>query len=122
MQPAACRPDCIATSARPGSTPVTVCPKRISTPSRSRSRWARRWSDSGNCASSLSPRLHDDDSGIPRIELPVVAPQRTARELGDLAGDLDAGRTGTDDDEGQPLVAPLRLDLGELEGAEDPAA
>ena len=51
-------------------------------------------------------------------------PQRPVGELGDLASHLDAGRAGADHDEGQQathLVLGLR-DLGQLEGAEDPAA
>ena len=44
-----------------------------------------------------------------------------ARELGDLAGDLDAGRAGADDGEGQPLGAGVGvgLGLGGLERAQD---
>ena len=46
------------------------------------------------------------------------------RQLGDLPGDLDAGRPAADDDEGQPRAPRLVvvLDLGFLEGAEDPLA
>ena len=47
------------------------------------------------------------------------------RQLGDLAGELHAGRPAADDDEGQPLAVALRdrrLELGHLEGAEDPPA
>ena len=45
-------------------------------------------------------------------------------ELADLAGHLDAGRAGADDDERQPRRAPLRvgLELGGLESLEDPSA
>src|SRR3712207_8206420 len=40
------------------------------------------------------------------------------------AGHLDAGGTGADDCERQPLLAPLgiALELGGLEGGQDPAA
>jgi hypothetical protein len=34
------------------------------------------------------------------------------RELGDLAGHLDAGRAGADDDEGEQCPAPPRIRLG----------
>ena len=44
--------------------------------------------------------------------------QRVLRQLGDGAGEFDAGRTGADDDEGQKRRAPLRigLALGAFEG------
>ena len=51
--------------------------------------------------------------------------QRALGELGDLAGHLDTGRAGTDDDEGQQVVDVLALgghQLGQLEGTEDAAA
>ena len=54
-----------------------------------------------------------------------VAAQGAVRELGDLAGHLDAGRAGADDDEGQQPVdvsACVVGQLGQLEGAEDAAA
>ena len=54
-----------------------------------------------------------------RVDRAEVAAERVARELGDLAGHLDAGRAGADDDEGEPGRAPLGvgLDLGGLERA-----
>ncbi len=47
-----------------------------------------------------------------------------AGDLGDLAGHLDAGRPGADDDEGQQrgLGLGVGLELGRLEGLEDPPA
>ena len=53
-----------------------------------------------------------------------VVLQGAVGQLGDLAGHLDPGRAGADDDEGQrPLGLGRRLrQLGQLEGAEDPAA
>ena len=53
-----------------------------------------------------------------------VVAQGAMGELGDLAGHLDPGGARADDDEGE---RPLALggagrELGELEGAEDPAA
>ena len=57
-----------------------------------------------------------------RVESPEVPLQRPPRQLGDLPGDLDAGRTATDHDERQPRLAQLGivLQLGHLERAEDP--
>ena len=62
---------------------------------------------------------------MPGVDRPEVLLQRAVRELGDLAGHLDAGRAGADDDEGQQVVDVLAAggaELGHLEGAEDPAA
>ena len=59
-----------------------------------------------------------------RIDLAEVAAQDIARQLRDLAGDLDAGRAGADHDERQPRAPAVRilLQLGRLEGGEDAAA
>ena len=59
-----------------------------------------------------------------RVDGAIVAAQRVAGELGDLACHLDSGRPGADDHEREPAPARLRvlLDLRSLEGAEDPAA
>src|SRR6185437_10683645 len=45
-------------------------------------------------------------------------------QLGDLPGYLHSGRSGADHDEGQPppLHLGIRFELGQFEGAEDPAA
>ena len=50
--------------------------------------------------------------------------QRTARQLGDLPCQLDAGRAGADDRERQPRLARggVGLELGDLESTEDPPA
>ena len=68
--------------------------------------------------------LDEQDAGAARIDGAEVAPQRVPRQLGDLAGHLDAGGAGADDDEREPRVARrwVRLDLGGLEGGEEPAA
>ena len=60
-----------------------------------------------------------------RIERAELALEAADRQLAHLSGQLDAGRTGADDDHGQPLLAarPGRsLDSRHLEGAEDPPA
>ena len=69
----------------------------------------------------LSP-LEQHDLNLGRIEPAEVVLQGAPRQLGDLSRDLDAGRTATDDDEGQPRPACLGiiLQLGHLEGTEDP--
>jgi hypothetical protein len=55
-----------------------------------------------------------------RVDGAEVTPSRVARELRDLAGHLDAGRPGSDDDEGEPGGAPsgIGLCLRGLEGAQ----
>ena len=50
--------------------------------------------------------LDEQDAGAARIDRPEVTPQRVPRQLGDLAGHLDAGGAGPDDDEREPRVAP----------------
>ena len=62
---------------------------------------------------------------LPGVDGAEVALEGAVGELGDLAGHLDAGRPGADDDEGQQVVdvvAARGAELGQLEGAEDPAA
>ena len=68
--------------------------------------------------------LDEQDAAAAGICGAEVAAQGVAGELGDLAGHLDAGGTGADHHERQPLAAPLgiALDLGGLEGGEDAAA
>ena len=68
--------------------------------------------------------LDEQDAAAAGIRGSEVAAQRVAGELGDLAGHLDAGGTGADHCERQPLVAPLGigLELGGLEGGQDAAA
>ena len=72
------------------------------------------------------PRPGLDEQDLPggRVHRAEVARQRVARELGDLARHLDAGRPGAHDGERQPLRALHRvaLHLGRLERAKDPAA
>jgi hypothetical protein len=55
--------------------------------------------------------------------MPEAALERLVGELLNLAGHLHTGGPGADDDEGQQLLAPLRIagPLGLLEGAQDPA-
>ena len=69
-------------------------------------------------------RVEQDDARGRGVDPPEVRPQAVARQLGDLPGHLHARRAGADDDEGQPRGAAHRvlLELGQLEGAEDPPA
>ena len=68
--------------------------------------------------------VEQDDAGGGGVDAAEVLAQGAVGELGDLAGHLHPGRAGADDDEGQqPVDLGLVLgELGELEGAEDPAA
>jgi hypothetical protein len=92
-------------------------------PSASRSRRARRRSRAGSWATRC-PRRRAARSARCRVEAAEVGAQRSTGELGDLPGKLHAGRTGTDDRERQPRFAGgiVGLQLGHLEGAEDPPA
>ena len=94
------------------------------TPSCSSAAPPSRESDSGKLVSTRSAASTSRTRARPRVDGAEVAAQRVARELGDLARHLDAGRAGADDDEREPGPPALRvgLDLGRLEGAEDAAA
>ena len=73
----------------------------------------------------LRCRVDQYDARVVAADRTEVAGQGAVRELGDLAGHLDAGRSGADDDEGQQVVDVLAArgaDLGQLERAEDPPA
>src|SRR4051812_33196796 len=54
---------------------------------------------------------------------PEVVLQRVIGDLAQCPGELDAGRPGADDDEGEPGIAPrrIRLALGSLKGEQDAA-
>ena len=67
-------------------------------------------------------RLDEQDPALGRVDRAEVPAQGVAGELGDLPRHLDPGRPGADDDEGQQRLAVLvvGLDLGVLEGREDP--
>ena len=68
--------------------------------------------------------VEQDDVRLGGIDVPEAALEGLVGQFLDLAGHLDAGRTGADDDEGQQLLAALGVAgaLGLLEGAEDAAA
>ncbi len=106
------------------STSVTVVPRRTSTPIR----FSRARAASAEAVTERREHLVDgvdeDDPRLGGVDSPEVVPERAVRELGDLARHLDTRGSGAHDDEGQ---GPLLLgrgpgELGDLEGAEDPAA
>ena len=101
-------------------SPITVRPVSTVTPSRSSDRSAFADSDGGNVVSTRSAASMSRTRAR-RDRSAEVAPQRVVRELCDLAGHLDAGRAGADDDEREPAPRALGvgLDLGGLEGAEE---
>ena len=69
-------------------------------------------------------RVDEHDAGLAGVDGAELLDQRAVRELGDLAGELDARGARADDDEGQPFGAGrlVGLQFGELERGQDPAA
>ena len=53
----------------------------------------------------LVAAVEEQDPGVAGVDAPVLAVERVRRELPDLAGELDAGRSGTDQGEGEPLAS-----------------
>jgi len=68
-------------------------------------------------------RVDQDDPRLLRVDVAELPRQVPVRQLGDLTGHLDPGRSGADHHERQPPLDRGRvgLQLGELERAEDPA-
>ena len=77
----------------------------------------------GEAGEDARARLDQDDTDTTGVDSAEIAAQRVMRQFGDGAGELDAGRPRSDDHEGEPLRAPLRIDLPFrlLEGREDAA-
>ncbi len=74
--------------------------------------------------STAGARLDQNHAGLSRVDGAERPREGPIRELGDLADDLDAGRSCADHDKGQPAL-PFglgRRHLGGLERAEDAAA
>ena len=94
------------------------------TPSPSSWRTALADRSGGKAASTRSPPSTSRIRPSARVHRAVVARQRVARELGDLARHLDAGRARAHHHEREPLRAPLvvGLELGRLERPQDPVA
>ena len=69
-------------------------------------------------------RLDQQDARVARVDDAEVVLQGVVGDLAQRPGELDAGRPGADDDEGQPGLALGRigLALGGLEGEQDAAA
>ena len=67
-------------------------------------------------------RLDQDHAGRGRVDVAEVARQRLPRDLGQRAGQLDAGRPAADDHERHPGPPPVSigLALGDLECHEHP--
>ena len=68
--------------------------------------------------------LEQDDASGPGVDVPEVAREDVAGDLGEGAGHLDSGRAAADDDEREPGPAPLGvvLALGRLEREQHAAA
>ena len=101
------------------SRPTIVLPVRTVTPSRSSDRRAFSDSSGGKAARMRRPASISRiarRAGSMRAE---VGAQRVAGDLGDRAGQLDAGRPAADDDEREPGARRRsgRLELGGLERA-----
>ena len=95
-------PGVAATVTPSASTPVTTEPVRTSTPSRS-SDVARRVAQRARetCAQDVRAAFEQHDARRLRADAAEVLPQRLPRDLGERAGQLDAGRPAADDDERQ---------------------
>ena len=93
-------------------------PRRTSTPSRSSCRCAFAERSGGYGGSTRSAASTSTTRARRRVDAPEVPAQRQARDLGERARQLDAGRARADHDERQPLPARglVRLALGLLEG------
>ena len=75
----------------------------------------------GNVGSSRSPASTSTTRAVRASMLRKSSDDRLARQFGDGAGKLDAGRAAADHDEGQQLAALVVVlgDLGLLEGRQD---
>ena len=54
-------------------------------------------------------RLDQEDARRARVDVPEIARERLARDLGERAGHLDAGRAAADHDKRQERLAPARI-------------
>ena len=79
---------------------VTSKPVRTSTPRRFELTGRLRESSRGKWAGRRLPSQQDDAS-LRRVERAEIAGEGVAGDLGERAGELDAGRAAADDDEGQ---------------------
>ena len=101
-----------------------MAPSCTSTPRSARASLVFSPSFAPNGGSTCEAASIEDHPRVPGVDVAEVAVQRVPGELGDLAGHLHAGRSGTHDHEGQQVVDVLALggaELGHLEGTEDAA-
>ena len=105
------------------SIPTTVEPSSGVTPSRSSDRCAFADSEGGKLVSTRSATSISRMRPFRGSTASKSRRKRVARQLGDLAGHLHAGRSGPDDRERQPGGTAVRVGLrfGRLERAENPA-
>ena len=103
---------------------VTGVPRRTSTPSLSSELVRGGAQHRRKGRQHARPGLDQDDARLARIDVAEVVAQRHARQLGDGAGHLDAGRAAADHDEGEEAAAGLVAlgRLGVLERRQDAAA
>lgn len=73
--------------------------------------WVHFWSFSSKGGQYGRGALEQEDPGGRRVDVAIVARQDHVGELGDLAGQLHAGRAGTDDGERQPALLLGRIGL-----------
>ena len=93
-------------------------------PSFSSASLARADSVSGKVGQHPRAGLHQDDPGAAGSKRRKSRSSALAGELGDRTGELDSGRAGADDDEGQQrrALGIVGTGLGQLEGDQDAAA
>ena len=117
-------PPASATSTPRASTPTTRAFIFSSTPSRSSSVVALGGESIPEVRQRLLAAVQQQHPHRPRIEPTELALQAAHGQLPHLAGELDAGGPGADDDDRQPLrpLGRVRRHLGHLEGAEDAPA
>ena len=104
-------PSPACTSTPCSSMPTTRVPSRTSMPRRVIDRRAASRSGAGKAGQHRRARLDDHDARAGRVDGAELVAQRVARDLGQRARQLDAGRPAAHHDEGQQLVAPRRIRL-----------
>jgi hypothetical protein len=119
FQPQAVRPP--ATITPWALTPVTAVRSRTSIPSSRSDDLAASRSGSGNDCEDGGAGLDQHDPCAGGIDGAEFVAQRSARDLGQRAGQFDACRPATDEDERQQFLLALRipLALGTLERQQD---
>ena len=86
---------------------VTGCPSITSTPMLFQRALRIGREVVGKARQHARAGLDQHDARLVGVDVAEVRRQRVLRQLGDGAGELDAGRAGADDDEGQQRRAPL---------------